>query len=83
MLKVLNSSPNPPPLPGETPFFLAINGEREGPFELAIIKQKIQNGEIARNTLVWQDPMLEWLAAEKLDKLAAYFPKMPPPVPPV
>lgn len=71
----------PPPLPSEPQWYVAIEGEKTGPFGIADIRQKIQDGVIARDTLVWHDPMPEWTAAEKLDKLLAYFPKMPPPLP--
>ncbi len=71
----------PPSLPAEPEWYVAINGEKTGPFGLAVIKQKIQSGEIARDTLVWHDPLPEWVVAEKIDNLIAYFPKMPPPIP--
>jgi membrane protease subunit (stomatin/prohibitin family) len=72
---------SPPPLPGEPQFYVAINGAETGPFDLATIKEKIKNGEITRETLVWHEPMPEWMAAEKMDNLIGYFPKMPPPLP--
>lgn len=75
------SQMSPPPLPKEPAVYVAINGEKSGPFDLATIQQKIQSGEITRSTLVWHDPMPEWLPAEKMDNLTAYFPKMPPPIP--
>lgn len=75
------SQVTPPPLPNEAKIYVAINGERMGPFDLATVKQKIQSGEIGRNTLVWHDPMPEWLAAEKMDNLVASFPNLPPPIP--
>ena len=72
---------SPPPLPTGTQYYIASNGEKSGPFEHAVIKQKIADGEITRETLVWHDPMSEWAAAEKIDALLALFPKMPPPLP--
>ncbi|MEQ1557337.1 MAG: SPFH domain-containing protein [Methyloglobulus sp.] len=76
-----NKPASPPPVPGQTQFYVAIHGEESGPFDVAIIKQKIQSGEITRETLIWHDPMPEWMAAEKLDNLIGYFSKMPPPLP--
>ena len=70
----------PPALPSEQ-WYVAIDGEKSGPFDLSAIKQKIQDGEITRETLVWHDPLPEWTPAEKLDNLIAYFPKLPPPLP--
>ena len=32
------------------PIYVAVNGEKTGPFDLATIKQKIQNGEIGKET---------------------------------
>jgi membrane protease subunit (stomatin/prohibitin family) len=72
---------SPPPVPGETQFYVANQGAETGPFNLAAIKQKIQDGEISRETLVWHEPMPEWMVAEKMDNLIGYFPKMPPPLP--
>lgn len=76
-----NSQTTPPPLPQEAPIYVAVNGDKTGPFDLATVKQKIQNGEITEETLIWQEPMTEWSAAEKVEKFAALFPKMPPPIP--
>lgn len=72
---------NPPPLPSEPQWFVAVNGEKNGPYDFALIKQKIQSGEIERDTLVWHDPLPEWISAEKMDNLIAFFPKLPPPIP--
>ena len=72
---------SPPPLPQELPIYVAINGEKTGPYDLATIRQKIQGGEIARDTLVWHEPMPEWMPAEKMEAIAVFFPKMPPPLP--
>lgn len=72
---------SPPPLPQEPPIYVAINGEKTGPYDLATIRQKIQDGGITRETLLWQEPMTEWMSAEKIENVVAYFPKMPPPLP--
>ncbi|SJM92661.1 SPFH domain-containing protein [Crenothrix polyspora] len=71
----------PPPLPNAPQLYVAINGERTGPFNLTTVKQKIQSGEITRSTLVWHDPMPEWITAEKLENLAGSFSNLPPPIP--
>jgi membrane protease subunit (stomatin/prohibitin family) len=71
----------PPPLPSESQWYVAVNGEKTGPYDMAAIKQQIQNGEIGRETLVWHESLTEWMAAEKLDNLISHFPKMPPPLP--
>ena len=72
---------SPPPLPGGASYYIALNGAQSGPFDLATITQKIQAGEVSRDTLVWQDPMPEWLPAGKVEALSGLFSKMPPPLP--
>ncbi|MEL7147488.1 MAG: SPFH domain-containing protein, partial [Bacteroidota bacterium] len=47
----------PPPLPQQSQYFVAVNGQQTGPFDMGAITQKIQKGEIARETLVWKQGM--------------------------
>jgi membrane protease subunit (stomatin/prohibitin family) len=77
-----NNQSSPPPIPTvETHYYAVINGERAGPFDLASMQQKIQNNEVNRTTLLWHDPLPEWLPAEKIETLASLFSKQPPPIP--
>jgi membrane protease subunit (stomatin/prohibitin family) len=79
--EVGRSQTTPPPIPQTLQIYVAVNGERVGPFDLTTIQQKIQSGDITRSTLVWHDPMPEWQAAEKVAQLQGYFAKLPPPLP--
>lgn len=71
----------PPPIPQQRQFFIAVNGEKTGPFGLDILKHKIQQGEVSRATLVWHSPLADWVSAEQIADLGGIFPMQPPPIP--
>ncbi|MEQ1637672.1 MAG: SPFH domain-containing protein [Methylococcales bacterium] len=71
----------PPPLPQQRLFYVAINDQKTGPFDLETLKQKIQQGEVNRATLCWHQPLADWLPAEKIADLGNIFPLQPPPIP--
>lgn len=63
----------PPPVP-QTVYYVALNGQSNGPHTLDRILQMITDGEIARSTLLWRSGMSEWQAAETFEELRQYFP---------
>ncbi|MCX7087659.1 MAG: SPFH domain-containing protein, partial [Methylococcales bacterium] len=71
----------PPPIPQPLQFYVAINGQKTGPFDLETLKQKIQNAEVSRATLIWHQPLVDWITAEKVAALVDIFPMLPPPLP--
>ena len=80
----LNTNPdNVPPLPS-TQYYLANNGQRQGPFDYVTVEAKIQNGEITENTLAWRKPMLQWAAISTFEDFQHFFDEnCPPPLPPM
>jgi hypothetical protein len=72
----------PPPIPGSTPFFVAVNGQQTGPFDLAALRGQVSGGGLTRDSLVWKQGMSAWAKASEQPDLAALFSSMPPPVPP-
>ena len=72
----------PPPLSQQAVFYAAINGAQAGPFDLALLQQKIAAGEITRQTPVWKTGMPQWSPAESVQELLAMFAHVPPPMPP-
>ncbi|MBN1816642.1 MAG: SPFH domain-containing protein [Sedimentisphaerales bacterium] len=72
----------PPPLPQKNPFYLAINGQQHGPFEMEALKPYLQNGQLTRDTLVWCQGMANWTPASQVGDLASLFGSTPPPLPP-
>ncbi|MCX5690284.1 MAG: SPFH domain-containing protein [Planctomycetota bacterium] len=72
----------PPPIPSAAAFFVAINNQQAGPFDLATLTQKARAGELSRDSLVWKNGMASWAAAGSVGELASVFSTLPPPLPP-
>lgn len=72
----------PPPMPQQVAFFVAMNGQQTGPFDMGAMQQRISSGQISRDTLVWRAGMAQWSAAASVQELGALFGQVPPPVPP-
>jgi len=65
----------PPPMTGPPPlpllqFFVALNGQQTGPFDLTAMQQLVTSGQLTRETLVWKQGMAQWATAGTLDELA-------------
>lgn len=75
----------PPPLPGQSSFHVAIDGQTYGPYDFNTLNQYVQSGQINRDTLVWKEGMAQWTAAGQVSELGRLFgggSNMPPPLPP-
>jgi len=72
----------PPPVPQQTAFHVAINGQAQGPFPLAQIVQGIGAGQITPESLVWSAGMDGWKPASEVPQIAGSFAPAPPPLPP-
>jgi membrane protease subunit (stomatin/prohibitin family) len=69
----------PPPLPG---FFVAVNGQQSGPFDMAALQGMIQQGQFNKESLVWKNGMANWVKAGEVPELQSLFGAAPPPIPP-
>ena len=73
-----NSTSTPPPLPNQiAQYFVAINGESDGPYSLEAVEKKLLSGDITKNTLIWTQGMDGWEKASSV--LSATFAQTPPP----
>lgn len=72
----------PPPLPGAAGFFIALNGQQSGPFDMAALADHARAGRLTRDTLVWRQGMGEWTAAGQVSDLSGVLSAVPPPLPP-
>lgn len=72
----------PPPIPQAPQYFLAVQGQQTGPFDVAGLQGKARSGELTRETLVWRQGMSQWTPAGQVTELASLFAAMPPPLPP-
>ena len=77
--QILNAS-TPPPVP-DLSYYLAINGQQEGPFDSATIINKVLTNQLTENSLIWKKGMLEWSKISTLEEFKAFFRTSPPPLP--
>jgi membrane protease subunit (stomatin/prohibitin family) len=71
----------PPPLPGSSPWFVAVNGAQQGPFDANAVKGMVASGQLTRDSLVWQQGMGAWTKAGEVAALKDAFGAVPPPLP--
>lgn len=71
----------PPPVP-TIAYYVAINGQAMGPFDITVLSQMANNGQITADSLVWKSGMAEWAKAGTINELEGLFTVMPP-IPPM
>lgn len=82
--QILNTNPapsGPPPIPQPITYYLSINGQQQGPFNLQAIAGMIQNGSVTPTTLAWKAGMPQWTPINTLPDFAGFF-MTPPPLTP-
>ncbi|QZT37403.1 SPFH domain-containing protein [Halosquirtibacter xylanolyticus] len=72
---------SPPPIPPSLSFFIVINGQQNGPFDLTTLKQMAMQNQFTRDVLVWREGMSNWTAANEVAELMNIFSSIPPPIP--
>lgn len=80
---VTNTS-QPPVPPTVSPYYVAINGQAAGPYEITILRQMANAGTLTSGTLVWTAGMSTWISADKVQELKDLFigaPTIPPDIP--
>lgn len=71
----------PPPIPTTTNYFLAINGQQQGPYTEQQIRDAIaQNGSVL-NLLAWKNGMSTWLPLNTFQEFSNTNGACPPPIP--
>jgi hypothetical protein len=81
------STQTPAPVAQTTPppilagYFVAVNGQQTGPYDASGLRQLIDRGQLTRDSLVWKEGMLNWVAAGTVAELAPLFASIPPPLP--
>lgn len=61
-------------------WYLAINGQQQGPYSLDELGPRFQSGELARDTHVFTDGMSNWAMAGDRPELASFISDGPPPI---
>ena len=62
---------SPPPIPKVHAFYLAVDGQPQGPFDVAALGARVADGRLTRDTLVWGEGMVLWAPAGQVAALAA------------
>ena len=73
----------PPPLPKAVQYYVALDGQQAGPFDMAALQSYESSGRLTRDTLVWKQGMAAWTPAGQVGELSGLFGSTPPPLPPV
>ena len=78
----------PPPIPSATPtlFYIAVNGQQVGPFNISQLAQYVQAGQINGMTMAWCEGMSNWTPLAQIPALSILFQNpqsgaCPPPIP--
>lgn len=71
----------PPPMPAAVTFHVAVNGQQQGPFDLATLQGMVTNGQLTTETLVWKPGMAAWGKAGEVAEISGLFANVPPPMP--
>jgi len=58
-------------------FKVMINGQEQGPYNSDQLKQMIKDGQLTRNTMVWQPGMASWGEAEQIPEFNEFFKENP------
>lgn len=72
----------PPPLPTERMWYIAVNGQQEGPYATSALAAQVTSGRLTPATLVWTAGMADWTPAHQVPELAPILSSAPPPLPP-
>lgn len=73
----IQSNVTPPPITNST-YYVAINGQATGPFNVATLKQMLNQGQFSSESLVWKEGMTNWMMANQVDELKTLFVSIPP-----
>ena len=75
------SGATPPPLPTQTQYFYALNGQQSGPVTFEGLSTLFASKSIDATTLVWKQGMENWSALSTVPELQSLLGSVPPPLP--
>ena len=79
-MNVVTPGAVPPPV-SAVAYYVAINGQAAGPFDLATLTQMAVAGQFASSSLVWKAGMADWSKAETVEELKDVLSNIIPPIP--
>ncbi len=66
----------PPPMMS-TQYYVGVNGQQMGPFDVNILRQMAQMGQVNGQTQVWTQGMPQWVPASTVPELSTIFASQP------
>lgn len=82
MMQGANGQAVPPPIPALS-YYVALNGQATGPFDLTTLTKMAQAGTLSAESLVWKQGMSDWVKANTVDEFKTVLLNIIPPIPPV
>ena len=80
MAGVNQPAQTPPPIP-TVAYYVAINGQAQGPFDINSLTQMVLSGQFNAESLVWKSGMTEWVRSDTIDELKPVLANIIPPIP--
>ena len=71
------SGATPPPIPTIT-YYIAVNGQAVGPYDINTLTQMAVSGQLNSDTLVWKAGMEQWVSAGAVAELSRIITSVPP-----
>ena len=71
------SGTTPPPIPTVT-YYVAVNGQAAGPYDINTLTHMAVLGEFNSDTLVWKSGMEQWVSAGTVAELTRIITRVPP-----
>ena len=81
----INTNPQtqtPPVLP-QTPYFIGVNGQQQGPFDFTTVEGMLNAHQIDEKTLIWKRGMVNWTPVGNVSEFNDILSNCPPPLPPL
>ena len=81
----INTNPQPqtPPVLPQTPYFIGLNGQQQGPFDFNTVVSMMNAHQIDENTLIWKRGMADWTPIGNVSEFNDILNNCPPPLPPL
>ena len=76
-----NTQVTPPPTPQTLIYYLVLNGAQNGPYDMNMVVNMIQSGQINGETLAWKQGLPNWSKLSMFSEFSVIF-NCPPPIPP-
>ena len=72
----------PPPMPAQTLYHYAVNGQQMGPVSIDKLKELFASRTVNKDSLVWKQGMQNWAALKDVEELKSFLGgSTPPPLP--